>query len=203
MKIQWFGHACFRVEADGYAIILDPYADGAVPGLPPLRAEANEALCSHGHSDHNAVDVITLSASAPSPFTVTTIESFHDEQDGSLRGPNTIHVLAANGLRVAHLGDQGVALTDAQIAQIGRLDALMIPIGGHYTIDAETAHAVAATLRPRVIIPMHYRGDGFGYDVIGTLEPFLRLYGQVNRVDGSTIEITGSMPEQVAVPTYP
>ena len=37
MKLTWLGHSCFKMESNGYTIILDPYEDGYVPGLAPVR----------------------------------------------------------------------------------------------------------------------------------------------------------------------
>ncbi len=224
MKLTWLGHSCFRVEADGCAIVIDPYADGTVPGLRPLRPTANEVLASHGHDDHGAVDIVRIvPAKSPSPFRVTKILTAHDDQDGALRGPNVIHVLEAKGedslrnpsmapdssnqrrrceVRAAHLGDLGHMLTAAQIDAIGPLDALMIPIGGYYTIDAQTAKAVVDALAPTVVLPMHYRSDAFGFDVIDTADAFLRLMDPVTRYDGDAIEIVKGMPRQTAVLTY-
>lgn len=203
MKLTWLGHSCFRAEAGGYAIVLDPYIDDLVPGLHPLRTSANEVLCSHAHRDHNAVGVVDIApASAPSPFQVTAIESKHDEQGGAQRGDNTIRVLEADGIRVAHLGDLGHVLTAQQIAAIGRIDALMIPVGGYFTIDAGTAKAVVDVLRPRVVLPMHYRSDAFGYDVIGTLDEYLQLVDDAVYHDADTIEIDANTPAQTAVLSY-
>lgn len=92
----------------GYAIVIDPYADGKVPGLRPLNVSAHEVLTSHGYDDHNAAGAVgRLAPTSSSPFTVTRVLSAHDVKRGSFRGPNTIHVLEAGGLRVAHLGDLG------------------------------------------------------------------------------------------------
>ena len=81
-------------------------------------------------------------------------------------------MLEAEGLRVAHLGDLGHALSEEQLAALGTVDVLLIPVGGYYTIDAATAAEQVRALRPKLTIPMHYRGEGFGYDVIGPVEDF-------------------------------
>jgi hypothetical protein len=60
MKITWIGHACFKIESNGYTLIIDPYEDGYVPGLKPLRETADMVLCSHEHGDHNAKDLIEI-----------------------------------------------------------------------------------------------------------------------------------------------
>lgn len=203
MTIQWLGHACFRITAENFAIVIDPYEDGYVPGLVPLDVSANAVLCSHAHGDHGAVHVVQLlDPLAPSPFSVTKIESVHDDQGGALRGPNTIHILQANGIRAAHLGDLGAMPSEGQIAAIGSPDVLMVPIGGHYTIDAAGAKAVCDALQPRVILPMHYRSDRFGFDVLGTLDAFTRLYDHAETLPGDTLEITRDAPSGVILPTY-
>ena len=73
MKITWIGHSCFKVEEAGYRIVFDPYDDGYVPGLGPVRETAEEVLCSHEHGDHNARKRVTLVSGSKSPFTVTKI----------------------------------------------------------------------------------------------------------------------------------
>lgn len=65
ITITWHGHSCFSVSADGYSIVLDPYAPNSVPGLPPLSLSASQVLCSHGHSDHGYTDAVDLSARKP------------------------------------------------------------------------------------------------------------------------------------------
>lgn len=203
MIVQWLGHSCFRIEAEGYRIVLDPYADGSVPGLAPLRTAAQEVLCSHGHSDHNARDLVTLApAAGPSPFTITTVNSDHDDQGGARRGRNTIHVLQAQGLRAVHLGDLGAALTPAQMDAIGHADVLMVPIGGYYTIDAQVAQTTADALAPTVVIPMHYRSAAFGYAEIAGIEPFLALRDDILHYDTDTLEVTAQTPAQTAVLRY-
>lgn len=203
MKIQWLGHSCFLVTEDEYRVVLDPYADGKVPGLRPLQVTANAVLCSHAHDDHGAANVVTLAKdSPPSPFTIIRVDSAHDDENGAKRGKNTVHVLEANGLRIAHLGDLGHELTDGQLAAIGPLDAVMIPIGGFYTIDASTAKFIVDRMRPVVTLPMHYRSGSFGFDVIGTLDAYLALCGDVQRYPSDTLELTKDTPRQTAVLTY-
>ena len=143
-------------------------------------------LCSHGHRDHGYREGVKLSGKTPT-LRVEQLETFHDEKGGALRGPNTVHILEAEGLRVVHLGDLGHMLSPQQIAALGRVDLLLIPVGGHYTIDADTAAKLASAIGAGITVPMHYRGEGFGYDVIGTVEPFLALQGEVLRLDSSVL----------------
>ncbi len=93
MKITWIGHACFKIESNGYTLILDPYEDGYVPGLKPLRETADLVLCSHEHGDHNARDLVEITEGKSCPFSITTIDTFHDDVQGAKRGPDTIQIM--------------------------------------------------------------------------------------------------------------
>ena len=194
MKLTWYGHSCFLVETAEGSAVLDPYAPGSVPGLelPPLRADL--ALCSHGHRDHGYAAGVQLSGRAPA-LRVEKLETFHDAQKGALRGPNTVHILEAEGLRLVHLGDLGHMLSPEQLAVLGRVDLLLIPVGGHYTIGPDTAAELAEAVGARITLPMHYRGQGFGYEVIGPVEPFLARREKVLRLDSSVL-----LPGEVETP---
>ena len=199
MTITWLGHSCFKVESQGYAIILDPYEDGYVQGLGPLRASANEVLCSHGHGDHNAVGVIDVQKGGESPFTVTVLDTFHDNMKGAKRGPNKIHILDDGTFKVAHLGDLGCELTEEQKQALAGLDAMLIPVGGFFTIDAKQAKAVVDAVKPRIVVPMHYRSKKFGFDVLAMLEDYTSLCDDVVVYDTNTLVLTKETPAQTAV----
>ena len=201
MKIVWHGHSCFSVKTEGGTAVFDPYTDGIVPGLSPLSLTADAVYCSHDHDDHNAVDKVTLSGREPS-FSVEEIPCFHDGVRGLKRGKNTIRILSAEGLRVAHLGDLGHVLKGAALEKLRGVDALLIPVGGFYTIDAPTAKQVVDAVSPRVVIPMHYRLGGMGFDVISELSAFTSLCGNVIEYDTDTLELTADTPAQTAVLRY-
>ena len=199
--IQWHGHSCFSVTADDYTIVLDPFADGSVPGLPNLALTANEVLCSHQHSDHGCTDVVKVTEKENSPFQVAVIDTFHDDAEGTKRGPNKIHVLEAHGMRIVHFGDLGCMLTNEQIDILNKADLLMIPVGGFYTIDAVQAREIVSVLEPKVVIPMHYRSDTFGYDVIGRLETFTEFYNNIVTYETDTLVLDAETKAQTAVLT--
>lgn len=163
----------------------------------------NKVLCSHGHDDHHAVELTALLPEAPCPFAIRTVETFHDERGGALRGKNTVHILRAGGITVAHLGDLGHRLTAEQAEAIGPLDAALVPVGGYYTIDARGARDVCEVLRPRCVIPMHYRHAPYGLPVVGGVEDFLALWPEsaVRRLDGPRVELDGTL-SGVVVPNF-
>ena len=101
--------------------------------------------------------------------------------------------------RVAHLGDLGCNLTPEQKEKLRNLTALLLPVGGHFTIDAVQAKRLADELSPVVVVPMHYRQGGVGYDVIGTVEQFTKLCDDVVAYPGSELELTPQISRQTAV----
>lgn len=197
--VTWYGHSCFRIEMAGRSLIIDPYAAGHVPGLrlPDLTADA--VFASHDHSDHNGEECVSLTGQGLT-FSVRTVDGVHDHHNGAHRGENLIHVFEHDGLRLVHMGDQGCALTPEQVEEIGQPDLLILPVGGHYTIDAEEAHEMMRMLRPRVTMPMHYRDGMIGYQVLSTLDPFLNTELSVHYAEETTVVITPDMPEQILIP---
>ena len=141
MKLTWLGHSCFAVESGGYRVVLDPYY---VESYPPLHTSANEVLCSHHHRDHDFVEAVELTPRKDSPFTVQTVEAFHDDKGGALRGTNTIHVLTAEGLRVVHLGDLGHELSGDQLAPLRTIDRDdRVPVADSSDVASVFAHRFA------------------------------------------------------------
>ena len=201
MKLTWHGHACCTVETTQGTLVIDPYEDNYVPGLAPIRLSADQVVCTHQHRDHNAVQIVTLTGNAPT-YHLTTLETFHDEVQGAKRGKTLMFLLEAEGMRLAHLGDIGGTLTAEQMEQLKELDVLLIPVGGFYTIGPKEAQELIQVLHPRIVVPMHYRSDTFGYDVLATVEDFLALRNDAVRYEENWIQITPETKGQTAVLTY-
>lgn len=202
MKITWLGHSCFQVEKDGYSVVFDPYEDGSVPGLEPVRVEADAVFCSHGHHDHNAVQNVTLKHTGrPSSFQVSTIATYHDPWQGAKRGADTIHILDDGTTRLAHLGDLGCELEPEQKAQLKNLDVVLIPVGGFYTIDAAQAAALVREITPKLVIPMHFRDDKmqFGFEVIDEVKHFTDLCKGAVYLADDNVSTDETFDEQVLV----
>lgn len=201
MKLTWHGHACCTVETTQGTLVIDPYEDNYVPGLAPIRLSADQVVCTHQHRDHNAVQIVTLSGNAPT-YQLTDLETFHDQVQGAKRGKTLMFLLEAEGMRLAHLGDIGCALTPEQAEQLKNLDVLLLPVGGFFTIGPKEAQELIQLLNPRIVVPMHYRSDTFGYEVLATVEDFLSLRNDVIRYEENWIQITPETKGQTAVLTY-
>lgn len=202
VTIRYHGHACFTLESQGYRTVLDPYAEGMVPGLPALSLEAEAVLCSHEHGDHAYVQAVTVKESVQdSPYTLESIETDHDDQGGSLRGKNLIRIFRFNDLTVAHLGDLGHVPSAEVLEKLKGIDCMMIPVGGFYTIDPDTAEKIVNAVQPRVTVPMHYRTDTTGFPVLAHLNTFTNKFEQVQTCINS-FTLTGEEETQIKVIDY-
>lgn len=186
MNIQWLGHSAFKlVESTGTTIITDPYKGSVVGYNMPEGLCADIVTCSHEHDDHNY-----LAAVGGSPIVlnqegafeingvhISSMECFHDHHSGNRRGGNLIFKFRMDGVDVCHLGDIGEACSIDICSQIGSVDILLIPVGGNYTIDAETAKEYVDLLMPDIVIPMHYRTRDSVMD-IEKVDSFLKLFDE-------------------------
>ncbi len=186
MKITYLGHSCFKLEYNGFTLVIDPYKNGKVPGLADLNESADVVLCSHDHDDHNAAQLISLTGREDTPFDVSVIKTYHDDMRGRKRGINKIHSITAGGYRLVHMGDIGCGLTLSQKKALCNPDVLMVPIGGYYTVNAHQALQLVNDIKPNMVIPMHYRYDNVGFEEIDTAENFLSEFNK------SDIYFTGS-----------
>ena len=196
MKVKWLGQAAFLITSDaGIRIITDPYAPNERLTYDEIKESADIVTVSHEHGDHNNVaavrgnpEVVREAVSVEiKGIKLNGIPTYHDNAGGSERGNNTVFCFEVDGVRVCHLGDLGHQLSDKQVAEIGKVDILLVPVGGNFTIDAKVATDVCGKLAPRVIIPMHYKNDKCGFP-IGGVDDFLCGKAGVSRLDASEVE---------------
>ena len=220
--IFWLGQACFVIQADGLTILADPY--NPKMGYDVRTVEGVDVVTvSHEHGDHNYAAMAAgkplvlrgLTAGAADFQSVDqkvkgahiySVNSYHDEAKGKQRGKNAIFVFEISSakppLRIVHMGDIGQKrLTEAQIKAIGPADVLMLPVGGFYTIDAEGANQVLADLKPKIVIPMHWKTAKTPNLPVQSDEPFLKGKKHVLRegaVSGNKLVVTASLLKQAA-----
>ncbi len=196
MKITWIGHAAFKLESSLYSLVLDPYEDGSVEGLKNMREKADAVLCSHDHYDHAFKSAVEIVSSGAAPFSIDYIDTFHDDDGGKKRGPNRVHIISDGKTRVCHFGDLGCDICSDKLMNI---DVALIPVGGFYTIDGDTAAQIIKRIKPRITIPMHYRSEGFGFSVLSTPDPFLSHFDSVFRTGTSEIDTDDAFSSPVLV----
>ena len=210
MKVKWLGHASLLITSDkGTKIITDPYTPG-VYGLEykPITEAADIVTISHEHDDHNNVKSIPgkpqilkgAGKHQAKGIEFRGIASCHDECGGKERGDNTIFVFTVDDIKLCHLGDLGRLLTDKEASEIGKVDVLMIPVGGSFTIDAAGADKVIAQLKPRIVLPMHYQTDRCPNFPVANADPFLKGKKNVKKIDDSKIEMkSNQLPKDTQI----
>ncbi len=206
MKIKWLGHVSFLITSDaGTKIITDPYETGGGLSYGQIKESADIVTVSHDHADHNNVAAVQGSPKVVrgtvevKGIKFKGIPTYHDDAGGRQRGKNTIFCFEVDGIRVCHLGDLGHRLNDSQVAELGTVDILLIPVGGFFTIDAKLAGQLCDRLKPKVIIPMHYKNDRCAFPIAG-VEEFLRGKKEVSRLDASQVEFKpGELPPSTKV----
>jgi len=177
MIIQYYGHSCFKITTKPAGrgqgdvnIFIDPFDKKL--GLRPPQGQADLVLVTHDHWDHNNAEALKGEPAViniPGEYSVKGVNvvgivSSH----GAVENPvaNTIYILESEDLRICHLGDLGMDLSEKQLEEINGADILMIPIGGKYTLDHKKAIDLIKKIEPAIAIPMHYKMNGSSIDIM-------------------------------------
>ncbi len=211
MKIKWYGHAAFLITSDqGLKIIIDPYEPGAFGGqlsYGKIKDQAEIVLTSHDHADHNytkdipgSPEIIKGSGSKTiKGISIKGISTYHDPSKGSERGANTIFTIKLGDIQLCHLGDLGHLLSEKELAEIGPVDILLIPVGGFFTIDSKEATRVAEQIKPKILIPMHFKTEKCDFP-ISPVEDFLGGKTNIKRAKASEATFDkANLPQQTEI----
>lgn len=179
MKIQWLSHSCFFITTDnGTRIMCDPC--DAATGYAIVPRECDILTISHHHHDHDNASVAlgsptvidTAGEYALNGVKIQGIATFHDDVKGAKRGTNTIFIIEADNMRIAHMGDIGTQLDDEDVSKLGDTDIMLMPVGGVYTLDASGAAKAVRQIKPKVVIPMHYKTAALSFE-LGSVGDFI------------------------------
>lgn len=203
MKIQWYAHACFRIETQGKTIVMDPYtphkagfrdiedpADLVVRSSDDDSAHANAAMFP-------GADVMTMTH-VPAEGNVWRDIRFRPipAQESLLHkvapGDNALYRFIADGVDIIHFGDVGNPLEAWQLDRMRGCDVVLVPVGGPPTIELDDLHAALDELQPRIAIPMHYQLPGCKFPQMQDVTEFTDRYAPaaVKHVADACIELT-------------
>jgi L-ascorbate metabolism protein UlaG (beta-lactamase superfamily) len=212
VKIKYLGHSAFLITSDsGVRIITDPYVPNDRIKLAAPSETADIVTMSHSHGDHSNIMAVKGNPQGIMGYgkwnikgiEIQGIPTYHDNAEGKKAGSNMIYCFNIDGMRVCHFGDLGHMLSDAQFAELGKVDVLLTPMGGNYTIDAATATAIMNRLKPAVTVPMHYKNIKVDYPVEG-IESFTKDKQNVIILDASELELQkGKLPKPEIVVLKP
>ena len=212
VRLTYVGHATFLIESPQLVRIATDYNDFVRPPVLPDIATMNHAHSTHftDHPDPGIKLVLRgwRDDGKPAGHDVTfkdvrirsvstNIRTWAGETE---RNGNSIFVFEIAGLCIAHLGHLHHTLTQAQLDEIGRIDVVMAPVDGNYTLDLDGMVEVLQSLHAQMIIPMHFFNTY-------TLERFLARMRQTYRVDfnetPSLVVAKKTMPSSPTVVVLP
>jgi L-ascorbate metabolism protein UlaG (beta-lactamase superfamily) len=174
--ITWLGHASVLLTYDGFNVYVDPWK------VAPFLPKADLVLITHDHYDHfSPVDVKRVAteqtriagplamplitdrlkpgdALTVGAASVEAVPAYNIDKAFHPRANNWVgYIVTLGGQRIYHTGD-----TD-RIPEMQNLraDVVLMPVGGTYTMDAQTASLAVNDLNPALVIPIHY-GDIVG-----------------------------------------
>ncbi len=208
MKIKFLGHAAFMITSEqGIKIITDPYKPGCFGGgikYGAITESADIVTISHDHDDHNETNIKGDPVFVRKPgkseikgIQITGIEVFHDKSGGKERGKDIIFNMKIDGMNVVHMGDVGHVISKAEAEKIGNVDILLIPVGGYFTIDARDAEEMINLLKPKVVIPMHYKTSKCEFP-IAPIEDFIKNK-EVKEIPGELEMKAKDLPAMTAI----
>lgn len=196
MIVKYIGHSCFLIKSStGVSVLTDPYKSGAYGGAlayTPIADSADIATLSHEHEDHADLGglpnqpLIVRAECRALGVDFDRVETYHDQSQGKERGENRVFLFTIDNIRVCHLGDLGHVLTPEQVEKIDKVDILLVPVGGRFTIDPREATQVVEQIDPKIAVPMHFKTDKCAFP-IESAETFLRGQNHVKRSPTSEV----------------
>jgi L-ascorbate metabolism protein UlaG (beta-lactamase superfamily) len=168
VRISYVGHSTFLIESPQLVRIATDYSDWVRPPVLPDIVTMNHAHSSHytlspdpgikyvlhGWADDEKPARIDLRYKDVRVRNVpTNIRTF---EGGTERHGNSIFIFEVANLCIAHLGHLHHTLTQQQLNEIGRVDIVLVPVDGSYTLDLDGMVDVLHSLKAPLMIPMHF-----------------------------------------------
>jgi L-ascorbate metabolism protein UlaG (beta-lactamase superfamily) len=183
VDITWLGLACFRIRGSQAVVITDPFPPDS--GYTLGKQTADIVTVSHPHPSHSYVQGVSgppRVVKGPGEYEISGVlilglTAYHDAVKGLSRGKNTVYIMEVDGVTICHLGDIGHVINDEHIEDMGKVDILMLPVGGVTTITAGMAAETIRKIEPKIVLPMHYQTPGTSRE-LEPVETFLKEMGQ-------------------------
>jgi L-ascorbate metabolism protein UlaG (beta-lactamase superfamily) len=168
-RLTYIGHSTFLIESPRLVRIATDYNDYVRPAIVPDIATMNHAHSTHytDRPDPAIKYVLRGWADGEAParhdITVQDVRVRNVPTNirtwatgGTERHGNSIFIFEIGSLCIAHLGHLHHTLTQQQLNEIGRIDVVLVPVDGSYTLDLDGMMEVLTALKAQLVIPMHY-----------------------------------------------
>jgi L-ascorbate metabolism protein UlaG (beta-lactamase superfamily) len=195
MELTYIGHSCFHIKGKKVSLVIDPYNPEMV-GYKMPKQNCKILLNSHQHTDHSHNTQVNHEILIDKPgeyeiddVYITGIQTAHDDKDGELRGQNIVFSIDIDGINIVHLGDLGHELNEKAVAKLGSVDVLLVPVGGHFTIDSFQASKLISTLEPKIVIPMHFKTEDSKITELADVNVFLHEMGEKNPEKADSLKL--------------
>ncbi|MDA1128290.1 MAG: MBL fold metallo-hydrolase [Chloroflexi bacterium] len=181
MDITWLGHSCFRLHDADMMVVTDPYPASIglrVDSRPATVVTVSNTHSNHSHSEGIAGDPKVFSAPGEYEYNGVTVRGIMTPlaEDQPREERNVAFTIEIGGIKICHLGDLSVPLTTRLIDELKPVDMVLVPTGGHCTLDVDHVYQTLQDLDAKIVIPMHYKTDGINVDV-DNIDNFVRRMG--------------------------
>ncbi len=216
MKITWYGHAAFAIEAlndegEPRKIILDPYNYPDCGGYLPIDEHADVVCISHRnqkyHSDlssirgdYELIEGLRILSRAKKAAGMR-FQGHRVYENDAREGPNAMVKFTLEGITVAHQGDLGHAPRGSDRAFLQDVDVLLTLAGGPPTVRLPDLVRLIADIGPSLVFPMHYKTEKVNLDILPP-ERFLELCGDfaIQRPESSSFDVDlNSLPDSPTI----
>jgi L-ascorbate metabolism protein UlaG (beta-lactamase superfamily) len=171
VRLTFIGHATVLIESPQLVRIVTDYNDYQKSPVLPDIVTMNHAHDTHFTDHPDPAIKYVLRGWGPTPeqpaiwdlkyrdVRVRNVPTnIRNWSGGTERYGNSIFIFEIANLCIAHLGHLHHTLTEQQLNEIGRVDVVMAPVDGNYTLDLDGMMEVLTALKAQIIIPMHFFG---------------------------------------------
>tara|TARA_B100000029_G_scaffold501715_2_gene575672 strand:- start:870 stop:1514 length:645 start_codon:yes stop_codon:yes gene_type:complete len=196
MEIIWLGHSCFRLRSQETVVITDPFPDSI--GMALENRSAHIVTISNNNVNHSYTDDVSgnpkmFSAPGEYEYSGVSVKGAMTPLDELAKREerNIAFTITLDGINICHLGKLTTPLTTAIVDELGPIDVLLVPVGGHGLIELNGIQQIMQDFDPKIVIPMQYKTQGLQID-LDTVDAFLTMQSSSELQPQPRISVTPS-----------
>ncbi len=196
MEIIWLGHSCFRLRSQETVVITDPFPDSI--GLSFENRPASVVTVSNNNANHSHAENVSGNPklfSAPGEYEYSGVSvkgvmtPLADQTTREER--NVAFTVTLDGINICHLGRLATPLTTNIVDELGPIDVLLVPVGGHGLIELNGIQQIMQDFDPKIVIPMQYKTAGLQLE-LDPVDAFLTMQSNTELQPQPRISVTST-----------